>query len=48
MEVLLILFGILTLPFILFVIPMVYADNQCKGILEDLSPNHLSQEHYTE
>ena len=36
-EAILIILFLFALPWILFVIPMVYADNQCKGLFQDFN-----------
>jgi len=37
MELLLIMIGLFAAPWLLFVVPMVYADKKSKGMLEDLN-----------
>jgi len=37
MDLILIMIGLFAVPWLLFVIPMVYADNKSKGMLEDLN-----------
>lgn len=45
---LLFLFGILTVPAIVFALPIMYCDNISKDMLKDYNPNRLDLERYME